>query len=186
MSSKSEVSKIFKDARTDFRKANQAALNRSFKSAFSQTSKFIRQTYNIKKSDLDSLAVKVPATINNPYAKIIISHKAIQASKFTPIVQGWGGTRFREKLGNSKFVPHAFILKLKGVDSSGGDYTHTGITFARYVSGHGKNRKYKWKTVWGPSGEQLLGSKISLDYMDNCFDEIFPKEFAAASDHFIK
>jgi hypothetical protein len=186
MSAISDCTKIFRDAKDLMQRSDVAALNRAVRSAFSATSKFIRQTYNIKFSNLDALKTITTANKNNPICKLIISHKSIQASKFTPIYQSFSGTFFKEKLGPSRYIPHAFILKIKGETSSGDSFSHTGITLAKYVSGHGKSRKYKWTTIWGPSGEQLLSSKIAQEFLQQKFEERFQIEFKRAWDQFSK
>ena len=186
MSVTSETAKVFRDAKNLMQRADVAALNRAVRSAFSATSKFIRQTYNIKFSDLDALKTITTANKNNPVCKLIISHKAIQASKFTPIYQSFSGTFFKEKLGPSRYIPHAFIFKIKGETTSGNSYNHAGITLASYASGHGKERKYKWTTIWGPSGEQLLSSKIAQEFIQQKFEERFQIEFERAWEQFSK
>jgi hypothetical protein len=170
------VAKVFRSIESGVKRAHIRAINRAGKSAFSATSKFIRDTYNIKKEDLDKFAKFTNATLRRPMGQLIVNRKAIPlikfGAKFPKVKKGKArGVHATIKKGNRQVWKNAFIASMPT--------GHRGV-FIR------KTEKYlPIKELWGPSGMDLFGSEIAQKQLEEKYLERYEIELAAQIDYYV-
>lgn len=167
---KSNEKKAFRDIIRATVNAEIATVNRAAKSAFSQTSKFIRATYNIKKSDLDKNAKISKATKSNPHLTLTIYCKAISLYKFRG-GKAKKGARATIRKGSRKEYKGTFVAPMPN--------GHTGI-FKRV-----SKERLPIKELYGPSGMQLFGSDESFAYIRKVYRIEFEKQIQANLKYYI-
>jgi hypothetical protein len=195
MDNERRTKKAIRDIGKAINKGQISALNKAAKSAFSGASKFIRESYNIKKEDLDKLANIRKATTNNPVAQLVIHNKVVSLYKFKGS-QTSKGAKASTRKGKAKVYRGSFIAvmankteatakKSKKVrlrknvfrEITGAD--HAGI-FARRTS-----KRLPLKELYGPSGMQLFGSDANMEYFTKKFQERFDELLAHEIEYFV-
>jgi len=176
---KYEVVKTFNNIETGTKRATVRALNRAVKSAFSNTSKFIRETYNIKKEDLEKFAKIIPASLTNMVAKLIVNRKAVGLYKYKARQNRLGVTASQRK-GEKKLYRHAFIASMKAGETG----THTGVFIRTGVKKIATKGRYEGKMreqikeLFGASPYNLFKDEIAQKFLQEKFVERFNIEFS--------
>lgn len=163
------IEKLIREESKKADKARVIALNRAARSAVAQTVKFIRETYNIKASDLKDEIKVNRANISNQRIQLRVSHKAIALVKYGAR-QTAKGISFKEKKGERKFVKSAFIATV-------GKGRHLGV-FKRKTS-----KRFPIKELYGPSAMQLISSEVAQQFIEKIFYERFKIELERAIQH---
>lgn len=152
--------------REEKRKADKAykiATYRAARTARSRTIDFIREGYNIKKSDLTNEA-KLSRLNNTVYLRIF--HKGVALIKYGAR-QTRKGVTFRVKKGKRDFIRGAFIT---GVNKG----KHIGVFKRR-----GKTR-FPIEEKYGPSVEQLFSSDQAREILQKIYYDRFKIEMERA------
>lgn len=173
---KFDLVKTFENIEKKTKVASIRALNRAVKSAFSATSKFIRDDYNIKKEDLDRYVKLIPATLIKDYATLIVNRKPIALIKFKAKQRAFGVSA-QVKRTSTELIKHAFITNVKG-----GDKLHKGVfirtgRFKIAAKGNYKGKRREIiKELWGASPMNLLKSEEAQKFLNEKFLERFNVE----------
>lgn len=166
---RSEIERLIREEKKRTDKARVIALNRAARSAVAQTVKFIRETYNIKASDLKGEIKINRASVKDQRIQLRVSHKAIALVKYGAR-QTAKGVSFKEKKGERKSIESAFIATV-------GKGRHLGV-FKRKTP-----KRFPIKELYGPSAMQLISSNVAQQYIEGIFYERFKIELERAIQH---
>jgi len=161
-----QIDRVFKEHKKNIERAKVIAVNRAAKTAVAQTVMFVRQTYNIKSSDLKNQIKITKASGANSKVKLIVSHKAIALIKFN-VRRKSKPVKATISKGKLDEFPSAFVATV-------GKGAHVGV-FKR----KGKDRT-PIKELYGPSGMQLISSDEAEKFIEKIFWDRFEKELIAA------
>lgn len=165
-------------------KAIIRALNRASKSAASKVNKQIRDTYNIKASDINKYIKIIPATSKRPYVMLYFRDRNIGLIKFKA-KQKEPGVEASVKRSDKHIYKSSFIATMP----SG----HTGV-FVRFGPKVPAKRGYharfnkkrqKIKELWGVNTMRIFGAAQSQELLEDQFRERFNIEFERDLKYFL-
>lgn len=167
-----QVRQVFKSIEQDTNKATVAALNKSGKSALSNTLKEFRSIYNIKLQDLNKITSIEKATKTNQYVTVKFLDKSLGLEYFRS-TQKKKGIAVSVKKGERKLYKSSFYIN---VNASG----------AKIIAHRLTKNRLPIERLFGANPARILTTEESLEEMTTKFFKIFEKNFNYALNYYLK